>query len=326
MNGETDRRHPFVALDAQAIQRVANTIFPGTEIRSAVLLTEGRCNTNLQVVVGETAQTFRLRLVAGGAEACRREAAFARAFSRALPVPACLLDDSDGHLIGHPLLALEWVEGRSLDSLLENRDACNDWASLGARVADVLSRIHSFRFDAAGDIHGAELVKRWDRHGVALFLETIEKSLQGRAGARLGPATARALWEVVLAESGILVGMDEPACLVHGDFKPGNMLVDADCEIGAVLDWEWVHAGAPIMDLGNLLRWHVRMPQAFVESLLGSYSGPHGPLGPDWEKSTRLVDLLAQLEFLSSDHPRGWTHRDATMLVLETIQLFRKRE
>ena len=37
--------------------------------------------------------------------------------------------------------------------------------------------------------------------------------------------------------------------LVHGDFKPGNVLV-ADGRVTAVLDWETAHLGDPHEDLG----------------------------------------------------------------------------
>jgi len=40
------------------------------------------------------------------------------------------------------------------------------------------------------------------------------------------------------------------AVLVHGDFGPNNVLLDAMAQrVTAVLDWEWAHAGDPIEDL-----------------------------------------------------------------------------
>ena len=46
----------------------------------------------------------------------------------------------------------------------------------------------------------------------------------------------------------------EPASsrLVHGDFRNGNFLVDAEAGIGVVLDWELAHRGDPMEDLGWL--------------------------------------------------------------------------
>jgi aminoglycoside phosphotransferase (APT) family kinase protein len=42
-----------------------------------------------------------------------------------------------------------------------------------------------------------------------------------------------------------------PACIVHGDFRLGNMLVDRGGLV-AVLDWELAHLGDPVEDLGWL--------------------------------------------------------------------------
>jgi aminoglycoside phosphotransferase (APT) family kinase protein len=42
------------------------------------------------------------------------------------------------------------------------------------------------------------------------------------------------------------------SALVHGDFRNGNFLVDADTGITTVLDWELAHLGDPMEDLGWL--------------------------------------------------------------------------
>jgi aminoglycoside phosphotransferase (APT) family kinase protein len=43
-----------------------------------------------------------------------------------------------------------------------------------------------------------------------------------------------------------------PSALVHGDFRVGNLLVDPDDGLRAVLDWELAHLGDPLEDLGWL--------------------------------------------------------------------------
>ena len=41
-------------------------------------------------------------------------------------------------------------------------------------------------------------------------------------------------------------------CLVHGDFRTGNIMVDPRAGLVAVLDWELAHMGDPAEDLGWL--------------------------------------------------------------------------
>ena len=43
-----------------------------------------------------------------------------------------------------------------------------------------------------------------------------------------------------------------PPRLVHGDFRIGNLMVDPDAGLAAVLDWELAHLGDPAEDLGWL--------------------------------------------------------------------------
>jgi aminoglycoside phosphotransferase (APT) family kinase protein len=45
------------------------------------------------------------------------------------------------------------------------------------------------------------------------------------------------------------IPISEDITLVHGDFKPGNTLIE-NAELAAVLDWETAHLGDPIEDLG----------------------------------------------------------------------------
>lgn len=74
-----------------------------------------------------------------------------------------------------------------------------------------------------------------------------------------------------------------PPALVHGDFRMGNMLV-GEAGLLAVLDWELVHVGDPVEDLGWLCSrtWrygHDELPAAGLgsrEQLLDAYRAAGG--------------------------------------------------
>lgn len=70
--------------------------------------------------------------------------------------------------------------------------------------------------------------------------------------------------------------------VVHGDFRLGNVVVD-DRGLAAVLDWELVHLGDPVEDLGWLCspawRFGSRLPVAGVgerDELLAAYAAASG--------------------------------------------------
>jgi len=73
---------------------------------------------------------------------------------------------------------------------------------------------------------------------------------------------------------------DEPAVLVHGDYGPNNVLLDAAAqEVIAVVDWEWAHAGDPVEDLA-WCEWIIRMHHPAHVAALSAFSTPTATVPP----------------------------------------------
>jgi aminoglycoside phosphotransferase (APT) family kinase protein len=128
---------------------------------------------------------------------------------------------------------LEYVRGESLpqrvlrdDRYAEARDG------LAAQAGTILARLHQIPADALPGLVAQDPIDRC--HEV---LDRLSAS---------NPA-----FELVLRTLALNRPPPRPRTIVHGDFRMGNLLID-ERGIAAVLDWELVHLGDPLEDLGYL--------------------------------------------------------------------------
>jgi aminoglycoside phosphotransferase (APT) family kinase protein len=162
------------------------------------------------------------------------EAAVLRAAREAgVPEPAVLAHSEDPAVLGAPFVLMEWIEGETLARRILRDDA---FAPVRPRLAEqcgeILARIHAIEptrvpglrtFEPLGLLR--ELFDRYEERSPAFELGL--RWLEGNRPAAGAPT------------------------VVHGDFRNGNLMVGPD-GVRAVLDWELVHLGDPMQDLGYL--------------------------------------------------------------------------
>ena len=147
-----------------------------------------------------------------------------------------------------------------------------------------------------------------------------------RTKARLGDSLANRVRAVVDRHSGMLKQIDALQGLIHGDFRPANMIVD-DRRRLYVADWEAARVGHILADIGQFFRYR-RMFTAEDESVFDkAYQAAGGPaLPPDWRRMSRLRDMMNPLQLLGVpvDAPRR--DRDLVALVEDTVSFFESAE
>jgi len=213
------------------------------------------------------------RGAARGPAAVEIDAAVLRLVRGLVPVPEVLEVRRADEAAGIPsLLVTSFVPGERLDLLLPRLGATARTA-LGERLGRMLGRLAQVPMLRAGELADGELrVRPWPfeadlpgwvaRHREALVSWT--------------PEEYDALLAVAERAQQVLDRV-ERVCLVHSDMNPKNLLVDtASLQVTAVLDWEFAHAGLPVTDLGNLLRFD-RDP-AFADAVLAGYLASTGGL------------------------------------------------
>jgi aminoglycoside phosphotransferase (APT) family kinase protein len=161
----------------------------------------------------------------------------------AVPVPEVLATTAGPEPLGVPCYVMGYVEGTVLHSAqsAESLTQPARWAFTGS-LLDTMAALQEVDIDEVGlarigkrDDYIARQLRRWkrqwDQSGSTSILEVdaAHDKLCGRI-----PAQTR-------------------ATIVHGDFRPGNMICGPAGEVRAVLDWELATLGDPLADLAWLL-------------------------------------------------------------------------
>ncbi len=171
----------------------------------------------------------------------KREFAVLKALE-ATPVPAPRAHwiDDDGHWLGAPSLVMDRMPGRC-DYLVLN----------GARPLQARLKLARGFTDLMANIHAID----WRERGLSAVLDVPSGAPSRRELAYWEAEYRRVQLEphpeldYILAWLRLNAPEAEAIVLVHGDFKPGNALIEGE-HISAKLDWETAHLGDPLEDLG----------------------------------------------------------------------------
>ena len=241
-----------------------------------------RENWSFDLVAGDDVRTLLLRRdpVGGVAETDRRvEIGVLRALEpTAVPAPKVVLDDPDGEWMGRPTVLMERAAGRADRAALRSRDPLQlgdpGRRQLARALQEQLAAIHAVDaatfepvFGSAPDDPARTEIRRWEAQ---------------LARVRLGAEPELAWVACWLDEHA--PRPSQPACLVHGDYRPANVLV-ADSGSLTVLDWEFAHLGDPVEDLGWYLApiytaEHLVDPSWQVRDVLDAYASAFGQADP----------------------------------------------
>jgi aminoglycoside phosphotransferase (APT) family kinase protein len=236
----------------------------------------------------------------GGAHDMAREHRVISALAATdVPVPDALALCADVTIDGGPFFVMSRVEG----SVLDNVHAADQHLPLratrqraGAQVVDVLARLHAVDIDAVGLGDAAR------RDGfLARQLRRFRSVWEQTATRDLPVMSTLADRLVELAPPQRYTGV------VHGDYRIGNVMVDTEGTLVAVLDWELWTLGDVLADLGFLLNnWYEpadTIPQVFME-VAPTVTGEFGTRAEVLERYVRSTGF----DVSAIDYYRGFQH------------------
>lgn len=181
--------------------------------------------------------------------------------SSELPLPEALIIDRDGSRLGCPGLLMTYLDGINTLTWERMRERCGR-ASADDAFATIV-RMHELPVpvgwpqSSEGDTHHARELAGVQR-------------LCDESGADGPPELRPALMRLVASPP----PPTGPSCIVHGDFRPANLMGARD-RVTGILDWEMATTGDPLCDFGvsTMREWGVWFTD---EELLGKYGDARG--------------------------------------------------
>jgi aminoglycoside phosphotransferase (APT) family kinase protein len=211
-------------------------IGPGTAVENLHTLTGGASRTTwaFDAVTGGQRRSLILRTgppdeVHAGMELEAR--AQRAAAATGAPVPHIVVADDSVAALGNPFLICDEIKGETIVRRIQrtlDKGAAGDRTRLLNQCAQALAAIHRADTNLRGVGHEDQLAEWREQLDI------------------MGDTTATFEWAFRwLADNR---PVPSPPCLVHGDFRMGNLIVDGS-DLAAVLDWELVHIGEAYEDL-----------------------------------------------------------------------------
>ncbi len=318
-----ERREPSVMLDQAAVVELLRPAFPHADVEAIELLGGGLVNTNYRVTLAGRTEPVVLRIYTRDRDACAKEANILKLVGTTVPVPEVLHVTGEDTHEGNPYLVLSWIEGVKPHGLLHAGTPA-DADGIGYACGATLAAIAHYTFPVAGFL-GPDLA-------IVEPFVSIRAAMQGyieeclteqRVRDRLGPELVARLGRLVSDNGALFDELEGSTSLVHSDYKAVNLLVRNTSNgwaMAGVLDWEFAHAGTPLIDLGILLRESARLPAEFERGVVRGFRDDGGTLPQQWKRITKLVDLVNLCDFLTAEDDRGAMLQDVTGVVRATVE------
>lgn len=311
MDDYWERSLAFVKLDRDAVSRLVHRCDRRLTVEVIIPIREGcRGSTYCVQVAGGT--RFLLKLFPTEGEPCAGERQLQRLLQGEMPIPELYFTGNDEILHGSFGL-YEFICGVSL------RDALQSGVRPGDELVECLGRvaafIHRHTYSTVGFLDADLNVKQQ----LPPTTEWYSLFLGSRATARLGPELTTAIREIVEAGRLEIEVLDRCPTLVHGDFRPTNIIVDNQ-RLTGIVDWEFAMAGHPLSDVAQFFRYDEDFGERERRTFERGYrSVPGMQLPPEWERIGRLRDLANLLQMIDAKGKRPLKDEDLRRLIASIV-------
>ena len=211
-----------------------------------------------------------------------REVYFLQKLKNSLPVPRIIQTVKPSKEV-HGAILMEYIEGHLLQR--------SDWSeTLSYGIGKHLAHLHNSRTEQYGDPSQTGSYNNDAYSYLKLkFEETISECKNHISQMHLNKCM-----EYFSRHQRLLNNVDGP-CLVHRDFRPGNMIV-SEKQLKGIIDWAGGRLGFAEQDFASIVHFNWPQEPKYKAALLDGYSSARNI--PNYQAIMPLLQMIRSLEIL----------------------------
>ncbi len=310
MDRHWERTIPYYDLDSSTAHHLLSSIDRSWSVDHITLLPDGKRNTNYKVALKGRDTLYLLRIFGANDTWWEKEAALHELVKSRVPVPELYAVDASASIIERPYAVYEYFDGMTLDRVTGSVDA-----HIFTQLGEALAHLHALSYDHIGffdhELKIAQIlppVQQW-----------YDMFLGDHAHRKLGASLAQRVREYVATHHDDLLALDTTKTLVHGDFRPTNIMAK-DGALQGIIDWEGAMAGHPLADIGQFLRYAEQVNAEHEQVFISSYQAcAVRPLCEPYRDLAKLRDLVNLLQMINIPATLPYKDQDLKRLIHKTV-------
>lgn len=313
-NNATERVNGFVEIDRETATVLIQAYRNDYEVQYIERFIGGRSTSNYKVHAKGATGPLVLRFYPQNNTTGDKELAINGRVRELVPVPEIYYFDNRKSVIPYSYAVMEYLEGTPLDEYIRENQGLPE--VLAEEIGEKLAILHQLEYDREGFLDSnLELME-----GLPPIRVWYEYFLNGRAGARLDESTRERMIAFKEGYQSLLDHISKRFVLCHGDFRPANLMVKNDRVVG-FMDWEFSLSAPCYFDIGQFIRDNALVDKVAEESLIRGYNRiARYPVGKDWMKLSKGMDLMNLMSMLDSKEERPILHGNLKKQVAEYLK------
>lgn len=318
-----ERRNKFFDLEFEEIKNLCKEFLNREDKFTVTKAEHGLANTNY-IIEFKNGDKFILRINVRDSKSGEKEFRLSHLLNNEPLVPKFLSFNPINEATKYSCSFVEYHEGSLLSDFLTESQFLDQMLAIYSKLGEFLGHLSIYKFQESGLLTSNLLISKiTTKHNeYNLFVNYIlDKITKDKVRAKLGEQLFYNLKNKIISyEKSFPKEYNNQ--LVHGDFKPSNILVkniEGTLILSGILDWEFAYSGSVYGDIATLFRFRHLFDKRLKENFIAGYSKVSKSLDSDWEKKAKLVDLVNLCDLLDSEDERPNMCNSIIELITDTL-------